>query len=209
MYAYIINSVVRCTSLCFDKICNSSRHWIVKFFQDIWCYTILWVTYSLQNLFSFTWHLATNHFLYYIPNVLCGIHGWRIPRPFRSRYTLTFYECSSTFIIMAWREIMHTNIALLLEHSAITCHFNIMNNITLAFYIIHVTIHFSHSYLLLLIVPYWRFNSGLNILSMMFLSLFPQTQQWRLLLWLRNTDSCAWVVFPKRLYFYAWSRAML
>ena len=57
---------------------------------------------------------------------------------------------SSTFRAMAWREIMHTNIALL-EHRAITCHFNDMNNITLVFCIIHVTIHFSQSSCLLLI----------------------------------------------------------
>ena len=91
--------------------------------------------------------------LYYIPKVLYGIHVWRIPRPFQNRYYFIFQECSSTLRAMAWREIMHTDIALLLEHSAITCHLDTMNNITLVFCIIHVTIHCSQSFSLLQIAP--------------------------------------------------------
>ena len=34
---------------------------------------------------------------------------------------------------------MDEDVSLLWEHSALTCHFNIMNNITLVFCIIHVT----------------------------------------------------------------------
>ena len=83
---------------------------------------------------------------------------------------------------MAWREFVHKDISLLWEHNALTCHFNIMNNITLVFCTIHVTIHFSqrrhasaangspdwHTY--------WRSYISLNILSMIFLILFaPNT----------------------------------
>ena len=76
---------------------------------------------------------------------------------------------------MVWREIMHIDISILLEHNAFTCHFNIVNNILLVFRTIHVTINFSqkrqasatngssdfHSY--------WRLYSSLNTLSMIFL----------------------------------------
>ena len=62
--------------------------------------------------------------LYDIPNVLYGILVWRIPRPFQNRYSLTFYGCSTTFSVMARREIMFTDIALLLEHSAMSFQYN-------------------------------------------------------------------------------------
>ena len=52
---------------------------------------------------------------------------------------------------MAWREIMHTDIALLLEHSAMS--FQYHDNNTLVFCIIYVTIHFSQSFSLLIIAP--------------------------------------------------------
>ena len=51
LYVYIIMSVFRFISLCFDKICNSSWYWVVKFFQDVQCYTIPCLTYSLTHLF--------------------------------------------------------------------------------------------------------------------------------------------------------------
>ena len=38
---------------------------------------------------------------------------------------------------------MNKDISLLWEHNAFTCHFNIMNAISLVFCTIHVTIHFS------------------------------------------------------------------
>ena len=40
---------------------------------------------------------------------------------------------------------MDKDVSLLLEHNALTCHFNIMNNITLVFCLIHVTIYFSQT----------------------------------------------------------------
>ena len=69
---------------------------------------------------------------------------------------------------------MHKNISLLYEHNAFTCHFNIMNNITVVFCTIHGTIHISlkrqasvangspnlHSC--------WQFYSGLKKLSIIF-----------------------------------------
>ena len=47
------------------------------------------------------------------------------------------------FKVMAWREIMNKGIPLLWEHNAFTCHFNIMNYITLIFCTIDVTSYFS------------------------------------------------------------------
>ena len=38
---------------------------------------------------------------------------------------------------------MDKDVSLLWVHNALTCHFNTMNNITLVFCIIHVTIYFS------------------------------------------------------------------
>ena len=58
-------------------------------------------------------------------------------------YSFTFYECSNTFRVMTWCKIMHEEISLLWEHNALTCHFNIINTITLVFCTILVTIHFS------------------------------------------------------------------
>ena len=59
------------------------------------------------------------------------------------------------FRVMAWREIVHKDISLLWEHNALACHFNIMNNITLVFCTILVTIHLSlrRDMLLLLMAP--------------------------------------------------------
>ena len=165
MCAYIINSVICCISFCFIKICNSPWHGIVRFFLDVWCYTIPSIIYSIPHHFSFTWNMVTNHFLYYVLKVLYGVHVWRIPRPFQNRYSFTFYGCSTTFRVMEWREIMHTDIALLLEHSAKSFQYHEFddiemtlrcvpqNNITLVFRITHVTIHFSQSFSLLLIAP--------------------------------------------------------
>ena len=77
---------------------------------------------------------------------------------------------------------MYKDISLLWEHNAFTYYFNIIDNITLVFCTIHVTIPFSlkkdasaangftdlHSY--------WRYYSSLNTLCMLFLILFaPNT----------------------------------
>ena len=51
LYAYIIKSVFRCSSLCFNKICNSPLHSIVKFFNGVWLNTIPCFTYSFHPLF--------------------------------------------------------------------------------------------------------------------------------------------------------------
>ena len=93
---------------------------------------------------------------------------------------------------MAWREILHEDISLLWEHNALTCHFNIMNNIILVFCTIHVTIlfpqtrHDSASNVefdcieagslqpLLTMHTLWRPNISLNTLSMIFHILFEQ-----------------------------------
>ena len=101
LYVYIIKSVFHCTSLYFNKICNSPWHWIVKFFH------------LTSTTLLFTWHLVTNLFLHCISNVLYGIQFWRIPWSFQNRYSFTIYEFSSTFRVMAWREIMHKNVSLL------------------------------------------------------------------------------------------------
>ena len=66
-------SYSRLTSICFDKICYSPWHWIVKFFQDLRCHTIPCFTYSLPHLF-FTQYSVSNLFFHYIPYVLYGIH---------------------------------------------------------------------------------------------------------------------------------------
>ena len=67
-------------------------------------------------------------------------------------------------------------------YNALTCHFNIMNNITLVFYTIHVTIHLSQMRHASVangssdLHTYWRFYFSLNTLSMIFLILFgPDT----------------------------------
>ena len=97
-------------------------------------------------------------------------------------YSFTFAECSSTFRVRAWLDIMYKDISLLWEHYTFTKYFNIMDNITLVFCTIHATIYFSlkrdasaangftdlHTYR--------RFYSTLNTLSMIFLILFaPNT----------------------------------
>ena len=78
------------------------------------------------------------------------------------------------------------------EHNALTYHFNIMNNITMVFCIIHVTIYFSQTRHASLSLPvfllcfaangssdlytYWRSYISLNTISMVFLILFaPNT----------------------------------
>ena len=71
--------------------------------------------------------------LHDILNVFYGIHVY-------NRYSFTFLECSSTFI--AWRDSMYKGISLLWEHNAFVLYFNIMDNITLVFCTIHVTILF-------------------------------------------------------------------
>ena len=82
----------------------------------------------------------------------------------------------------AWREIIHEDGSLLWKHNTLTCHFNIMNNITLVFCTIYVTIHFSqkrHAYAANGspdLHTFWRFDSSLDTLSMIFLILFePNT----------------------------------
>ena len=57
LYANIIKSLLCCTSLCFNKICNSPWHWIVKFFQDVWCYTIpvLHSHFQVSSVFHSIW----------------------------------------------------------------------------------------------------------------------------------------------------------
>ena len=97
LYSYIVKSVFYSTFLCFNKICSFPWHWIVKFFQDVRCYTIPRFTYAF-HISSFTWHLVTDLFLHHIRNVLYGIYIWRIPRPFQNGYSFTFLECSSIFI---------------------------------------------------------------------------------------------------------------
>ena len=65
------------------------------------------------------------------------------------------------------------------EHNAFTCHFNIMNNITLVFCTMHVTIHLSLTRQASAVngspdlYTYWRLNCSLHTLSMLFLILFP------------------------------------
>ena len=79
---------------------------------------------------------------------------------------------------MAWCEIIYEDISLLFEYNVLTCHFFIMNNFTLEFCTIHVTIHFSQKRYASAangspdLHTYWRFNSSLNTLSMIFLILF-------------------------------------
>ena len=77
---------------------------------------------------------------------------------------------------------MYKDISLLWEHNAFTYYFNIMDNITLVFCTIHVTIHFylkryaSAANGLTDLHTYLRFYSSLNTLCMLFLILFaPQT----------------------------------
>ena len=83
---------------------------------------------------------------------------------------------------MALCEIIHEAISLQLEHNALTCHFNIINDFTLEFITIHVTIHFSQKRYASAandspdLHTYWRFYSSLNTLSTIFLILFsPNT----------------------------------
>ena len=61
--------------------------------------------------------------------------------PGHSRMGISLH--SRNFLVMAYQEIMNKDISLLWELNAFTCHFNIMNDITLVFCTIHVTIHFS------------------------------------------------------------------
>ena len=77
---------------------------------------------------------------------------------------------------------MDKNISLLWEHNAFICHFNIINDITLVFCTIHVTILFSqkrHASVFngfLDLHTYWRFYSSLNTLSTIYLIQFaPNT----------------------------------
>ena len=123
---YIIKSVYRCISLCFNKICNSPWHCIVRFLQDVQCYTLPRFTYSLPHLFFSTRHLVAHLII-----ILYGIHVKRFPWSFQNQHSFTFLECSSAFRVMAWREIQHMDISLLWEHNAFTCDFNIMNYIIL------------------------------------------------------------------------------
>ena len=107
--------------------------------------------------------------LFIVFQTFYGIHIWRIPWSFQNGCSFTFNECSRTFRVMAWRENMHTDISLLLEHNAFTCYFNIMDNITLVFCTIHVTLHFSPFVLrlyILEVVKVWQeFEHGLLRLS--------------------------------------------
>ena len=136
MYAFIIKSVFRCTSLCFNKFCNSHWHRIVKLFQDFLCCTIPCFTCSLPYIF-FTWHLVTNLFLNCIPNIIFGDLYLANILVIPEWISFTFYECPCTFRVMSWRESMHKDMTLLCEHNSFTCHFNILNNITLVFCTIH------------------------------------------------------------------------
>ena len=66
------------------------------------------------------------------------------------------------------------NISLLYEHNAFTCHFNIMNNITVVFCTIHGTIRISLKRQVSVangspnLHTSWQFYSGLKKLSMIF-----------------------------------------
>ena len=100
----------------------------------------------------------------------------------KNGYSLTFCECSKSFFrVIPWCEITYEEISLLLEHNVLTCHFNSMNNFTLVFCTIHVTIHYSQRYASAAngspdLHTYWRFYSSMNTLSMVFLILFaPNT----------------------------------
>ena len=108
----------------------------------------------------------------------CPANSLLIP----GRCSLTVYEHSSNFRVMAWREIMHNNIFLPKEHNTLTCHFNIMNNITLKFCTLRVTIHTSLERQVTVangspdLLICWQLNSSMNTLSMIFHILFaPNT----------------------------------
>ena len=89
---------------------------------------------------------------------------------------------------MAWPEIMDKDVSLLWEHNALTCHFNIMNNITM---VSPLPFTFLRRVMLLYLCPfsyyasaangssdlytYWRSYISVNTLSMVFLILFAPT----------------------------------
>ena len=94
---------------------------------------------------------------------------------------------------------MHTDIFLLWEHKAFTCHFYTIDSIPLGFCTVHVTIHFSRK----------RQASAANSsqdLHTYWAWYFPfslrQTWQLRRFLWLWNVDSCECVVFPQKEYIF-------
>ena len=109
---------------------------------------------------------------------------------------------------MAWREIMHIDITILLEHNAFTCYFNIVNNILLVFCTIHATIHFSQKRQTFApndssdFHTYRRLNSSPNTLSMIFLILFAQDSTMSSIVMIINSDSRECVVLPQKGYIF-------
>ena len=100
MFAYIIKAEFRCALLIFIKICNSPWHWIVKFFQDVRCYTILCFTYSLPHIFFLTQHLVTNLFLRNIQNVFNWIHVGIFPA--HSRRGVPLHSMNVLVLLELW-----------------------------------------------------------------------------------------------------------
>ena len=63
LYTYIIKSVFRFTSLCFNKIFNSAWYLIAKFFQDVPCFNIPRFTYPLSHIFLHDFWLTIFFFI--------------------------------------------------------------------------------------------------------------------------------------------------
>ena len=99
--------------------------------------------------------------------------------PSHSRTGIPLHSLNVLVLLELWHGVtMYKDISLLWEHNAFPYYFNSMDNITLFFCTIHVTIHFSlkrdasaangftdlHTY--------WQFYSSLNTLSMISLILF-------------------------------------
>ena len=90
---YIIKSVYRCISLCFDKICNLPWHCIVKFLLDFQCYTKPRFTYSLPHLFFLHRNWLPISSLYSMGFMSCEFPGhFRMGIPLLSLNVLVLLE---------------------------------------------------------------------------------------------------------------------
>ena len=181
MYGYIIKSVFLCISICFNKIYNSTLHWIVKFFQDVRCYTIPRFTYWLPHLFFYM------------------AFGYQSLASLYTKRSLWYSSLANSPVILEWVFSLHPwNVLVLWElwHGATSCiklylfcgnttHHIIFQYhgyyhwiVSLWYLALSMSIYFSlkrqasaangstdlHTY--------WQFYSSLNTISMIFLILF-------------------------------------
>ena len=92
---YIIKSVYRCISLCFDKIWNLPWLCIVKFLLDVQCYTKPCFTYSLPHLFFL-------HSIWFPISSLYSIGSMSSEFPGHSRMVIPLLSLNVLVLLELW-----------------------------------------------------------------------------------------------------------